>query len=105
MDRVKFYSPTDLSIGQYLDRIEKIITTIEKIRFDELIDVLEAFNVLKFLHYKIYPVNLSDEHIAKVKGILNKKINLYFVRVTKEELLNYFRYFFRLEILKLKIKL
>ena len=39
------------------------------------------------------------------EGILNKKINLYFVRVTKEELLNYFRYFFRLEILKLKIKL
>jgi hypothetical protein len=94
MERVKFYSSSDLSIGYHFDRLKKLIESIEKLELNNLLDVLEAYNILKFISNKIYPIDLSDKQIKEAKGRINKKINHFFTEVSQENILEFFRYFF-----------
>lgn len=61
MERVKFYGAQDISVGWQLDRIEKIIG-----KFDattppsDLQDLLELFNVLRYLEDGAMPPSYTD---------------------------------------------
>lgn len=94
MERVKFYSSSDLSIGLYFDRLKELIESIEKLKLNNLLDALEAYNILKFISNKIYPIDLSDKQIKEAKARINKKLNHFFTKVSQENILEFFKYFF-----------
>lgn len=92
--RIKFYSSSDLSTGYHFDRLKEIIETIKKIELNSLLDILEAHNILKFLNANVYPAHLSSQQIKEAKSILNRGVNQYFEQVSKENILDYIKYFF-----------
>ncbi|HBC8019525.1 TPA: hypothetical protein KE303_000875 [Enterococcus faecalis] len=94
MKRVKFYSSSDMSIGYHFDRLKELIESCGKLELNNFLDILEAYNVLKFISNKIYPIDLSDKHIKEAKGRLNSKINQFFKGISKEDISEIFRYFF-----------
>ncbi len=94
MGRIKFYSSSDLSIGHHFDRLKEFIESIGKLELNDLLDTLEAYNILKFINHKIYPIYLSDTQIKEDKGKINKEINRFFKEVTQENIVEFFRYFF-----------
>ncbi|MFB8537862.1 hypothetical protein [Enterococcus thailandicus] len=94
MERVKFYSSSDLSIGYHFDRLRELIESIGELELNNLLDALEAYNVLKFIRNGIYPIDISNNQVKKVKGRINKKINHFFTDVSQENILEFFRYFF-----------
>ncbi|MBC1734796.1 hypothetical protein IA623_04395 [Listeria seeligeri] len=94
MERVKFYSPSDMSIGYHFDRLKELIKSSETMELNNLIDALEVYNILKFISEDIYPDDLSDKLIKETNSILNKKLNLFFIEISKQDILNFFRYVF-----------
>lgn len=94
MERVKFYSLSDMSIDFHWGRLKELIESCEKSEADVFLDILEYYNVLKFINNKIYPIDLSDEYIRYVKGRLNSRINKFFNGISKEDISEIFRYFF-----------
>ncbi|WP_228464352.1 hypothetical protein [Listeria seeligeri] len=83
MERVKFYSPSDMSIGYQFDRLKELIKSSETMELNNLIDALEVYNILKFISEDIYPDDLSDKLIKETNSILNKKLNLFFIEISK----------------------
>ena len=94
MERVKFYSSSDLSIGYHFDRLRELIESIEELELNNLLDALEAYNILKFISNKLYPIDISDKQVKEAKGRIYKKLNCFFSEVSKENILEFFRYFF-----------
>lgn len=94
MGRIKFYSSSDLSIGYHLDRLKKLIESIEKLELNNILDTLEAYNILKFINNKSYPIYLSEKQIKEAKAKINKEINRFFREVSRESILEFLRYFF-----------
>lgn len=94
MNRIKYYSPSDLSINFYYDRLKKIIETCDDIEIRNILDILEEYNILKFIYNGIYPTALSNDQIKKAKIKFNKEVKQFFSMLTKEEILSYFKYFF-----------
>lgn len=94
MERVKFYSSSDMSIGYHFDRLKELIESCEKLELNNFLDILESYNVLKFISNKIYPMNLPDKYIKEVKGRFNSKINQFFKEISKEDISEIFRYLF-----------
>lgn len=97
MRRVKYYSLSDMSIGYHFDRLKNLIEACDEIELDNLLDILEAYNVLKFVKNSIYPTDLSDEQIKKVKTRFNREIVQFFSKLSKEEVFLFFEYFFSFE--------
>lgn len=53
--RVKYYYTSDLSIGENLQKIEKVIKEYDEKREDyEINDIIEFYNITKFLYNKLY---------------------------------------------------
>ena len=94
MNRIKYYSPSDLSINFYYDRLKEIIETCDDIEIRNILDILEEYNILKFIYNGIYPTALSNDQIKKAKIKFNKEVKQFFSMLTKEEILSYFKYFF-----------
>ncbi|WP_339099677.1 hypothetical protein [Candidatus Enterococcus lemimoniae] len=94
MERVKFYSSSDMSIGYHFDRLKELIESCEKLELNNFLDILEAYNVLKFISNNIYPIDLSDKQIKEAKGRFNSKINQFFNGISKEDISEIFSYFF-----------
>lgn len=95
MERVKFYSSSDMSISYHFDRLKELIEHIEELELNNILDVLEAFNILKFLTNRVYPIELSDEQVKEAKGRITKKIIHFFTEISRENILESFRYFFQ----------
>lgn len=94
MDRVKFYSENDMSIGLYGNRLK---TVIENIRADtscSLLDVLELYNILKFFNHNIYLIGMSDSELISTRNLFNKKIAIFFNNQNKQEIITYLEFFF-----------
>ena len=94
MERVKFYSLSDLSISYHIDRLKRIIEISEPLETDSLLDVLEFYNVLKFINNKVYPSFFSETNVKKAKNRFNKIISIFFNKLSKEYILQSFQYFF-----------
>lgn len=94
MQRVKFYSSTDMSIGFYMSRMKEIIESIQLCEKYGLLDVLEFFNILKYLNHSIYPIEISDTQVKEAKAILNRNISSFFISQSKGDILNHLEYFF-----------
>lgn len=94
MKRIKFYSSSDMSIGYHFDRLTDLIESSGELELNDLLDVLETYNVLKFISNEMYPIALSDKQIKEAKGRINKKINNFFTEISQAKILDYFRCFF-----------
>ncbi|HHQ0756917.1 TPA: hypothetical protein ACSKM6_000654, partial [Listeria innocua] len=94
MERIKFYSSSDISSGYHFKRLKELIESSEDIETNNLLDMLEVYNILKFMSKETYPVNLSDKQIKETKSILNRKLNQFFRELSKQDILEFFDYFF-----------
>lgn len=94
MERVKFYGLSDLSTSSHFERIKNIIENSGEVEVDNLLDILEIYNVLKFLKYKVYPSSLTEEDVKKAVSAINKSISIFFNKLSKDDILQSFEYFF-----------
>nr|WP_086445292.1 hypothetical protein [Enterococcus sp. 12C11_DIV0727] len=74
--------------------MKELIESCEKLELNNFLDILEAYNVLKFISNNIYPIDLSDKQIKEAKGRFNSKINQFFNGISKEDISEIFSYFF-----------
>lgn len=74
LDRVKFYSETDMTCVWSIDRIIELVGNLEADITDDFIDILEYYNTIKFCEVR----RLMD-HIEKETGIktsvIKRKLN------------------------------
>ncbi|ABJ68030.1 MULTISPECIES: hypothetical protein [Pediococcus] len=89
MERFKFYSINDASIDFYWGRIKKVMKNVESNDHPIFLDVLEFYNINKILKNDIYLSEFSKEQIKKIRGSFNKKINIFFSSLTKENIIYY----------------
>ncbi|MBC1603089.1 hypothetical protein HB903_14320, partial [Listeria welshimeri] len=75
-------------------RLKELIKSSEDMETNNLLDMLEVYNILKFMSKETYPINLSDKQIKETKSILNKKLNQFFCELSKQDGLEFFEYFF-----------
>lgn len=72
--RIKYYSKSDLSVGWNLQKIEEVIKEYDEKREDyEINDIIEFYNITKFLDNKLYLKNWDEIYIEKLKEV-NKKL-------------------------------
>lgn len=94
MERVKFYGLSDLSTSSHFERIKNIIETFGEVEVNNLLDVLEIYNVLKFLKHKVYPSSLTEEDVKKAVITINKSLSIFFNKLSRDDILQSFEYFF-----------
>ncbi|MBS4204315.1 hypothetical protein [Lederbergia citrea] len=68
MKRVKFFSTTDLAVGGYLNRVEKIILNFNENIEPSINDILELYNCTLYIDNKVFFSQWSDEHKEKLKA-------------------------------------
>lgn len=92
--RVKYYYTSDLSIGENLQKIEKVIKEYDEKREDyEINDIIEFYNITKFLYNKLYLNNWDEEYIGNLKNInvkLKANIGRYFNNIRNKNLYEIF---------------
>ena len=82
MEKIKYYPANDLACGYNLSKIDKIINKFndcENFDEDNINDMLELYNLKKYLDNEIYLSDWSDDDIKYYKN----KINKYFGVVAK----------------------
>lgn len=85
-DRVHFYSPYDLSIQMYIDRMVEVVKSYEEGKLsDGINDYLEMYHIMQFVEHGRYPSDWDDDHISGVKQYKGK-IAAYFSQLKPEEL-------------------
>lgn len=94
MERVKFYGLSDLSTPFHFDRIKNIIENSEKVEVANLLNILEIYNVLKFIKNEVYPSSLTEEDLKKAMRTFNKSISIFFNKISRNDILQSFEYFF-----------
>ena len=92
--RVKYYSKSDLSIGWNLQKIEEVIKEYDEKREDyEINDIIEFYNITKFLDNKLYLNNWDEKYIDNLKNInvkLKANIGRYFNNIRNKNLYEIF---------------
>lgn len=92
--RVKYYSKSDLSIGWNLQKIEEVIKEYDEKREDyEINDIIEFYNITKFLDNKLYLKNWDDKYIDNLKSINIKfkaNVGRYFNNIRNKNLYEIF---------------
>jgi len=82
MERVKYYSAADLSTGYNLSIGQEILEFFDDSKKDyQLVEILNFYNISKFIDYKIYLNEWSDPQKEKYKITvkkMKKQINLFF---------------------------
>ncbi|MGG0837864.1 hypothetical protein ABE057_11920 [Bacillus paralicheniformis] len=67
MKGVKFFSATDLAVGDYLNRAEKIILNFNENKEHPFNDILELYNCTLYIENKVFFPEWSVEHREKLK--------------------------------------
>ena len=71
MNRVKFYSITDLGSGHQLKKAEKVINNFDKNKEYKIEDILEFYNITKYIDRKMYFEQWNKEYIEEINKIIN----------------------------------
>ncbi|MBT0897959.1 hypothetical protein KJR28_01930 [Streptococcus lutetiensis] len=90
-DRIKFYGPNDLSVGHYIDRVERILEEYsnENSRILNFIDAIELWNALKFLEAQVYSKNWKADFVNSLTSIIRGKVYKFFNTVPKASIIEY----------------
>ena len=89
--RVHWFSVNDLSVGFYLPRIEEILHDFKpgnEIR--DVNDILELYEITKFVAYKAYPKSWGHDELSIVEHF-KPNVAKYFKRITKLDFPNTYR--------------
>ena len=89
--RVHWFSVNDLSVGFYLPRIEEILHDFKpgnEIR--DVNDILEVYEITKFVAYKAYPKSWGHDELSIVEHF-KPNVAKYFKRITKLDFPNTYR--------------
>lgn len=89
MERVKFYSPNDLTCGWNLRKSERLINEYEtgiKVATD-INDMIELYNIKKYFDKKIYLTDWTPEIINRFETIISKLFGIVarFVKTINDE--------------------
>ncbi|WP_462258818.1 hypothetical protein, partial [Vagococcus teuberi] len=63
MKRIKYYSPSDLSIGFHFERFRELIKKYKNLDYSNIISIVEIYNALKFIEMKIFVNEISIEEM------------------------------------------
>lgn len=69
MDRIKFYSVNDLSVGYQLQKAEKIIDNFDPNKRYTIEEVLELYNITKYTDNNLFLQKWNGDYITKVKNV------------------------------------
>lgn len=72
MDRIKYYSPTDLAGGYNLEKAEQVILSFDNNKDYGINDLLEFFNIHKYFDNKVYLTKWDDDYIEELKSVVNQ---------------------------------
>lgn len=94
MERVKFYSISDMSTGINLQKTKKITDSFDKNKADYTIsDIIEFYNIIKYIDSKCYLnylLNWSESDIINILEVTRKYkaiVARYFKGITNENIL------------------
>ncbi|PFE68227.1 hypothetical protein CN316_17860, partial [Bacillus cereus] len=79
MDKVKFYSTTDLAASHYLLKAEDYVLNFKEDQGHTINDILELYNCTIYIGNKMFFAQWSNEHQEQLKGIC-KSIKGYITR-------------------------
>lgn len=89
MKRVKFFSTTDLALGNYLTRVEKIILNFNENAEHEINDILELYNCTIFIENKVFFTSWSEVHKERLEArckIIRSFVARYFSNINETNL-------------------
>ena len=72
MNRVKFYSVTDWGSGNQLKKAEKVINNFDKNKEYKIEDILEFYNITKYIDRKMYLEQWNKEYIEEINKIVKE---------------------------------
>ena len=72
MDRVKFYSTTDLGNGYQLQKAENILESYNDTKEYNITELIEFYNITKYIDNKIFLKKWDDTYIDNVKKSVSK---------------------------------
>lgn len=92
--RIKYYSKSDLSVGWNLQKIEEVIKEYDEKREDYIInDIIEFYNITKYLDNELYLKNWDKDYINDLKKInikLKASIGRYFNNIKNKNIYEIF---------------
>ena len=92
--RIKYYSKSDLSVGWNLQKIEEVIKEYDEKREDYIInDIIEFYNITKYLDNELYLKNWDKDYINDLKKInikLKAGIGRYFNNIKNKNIYEIF---------------
>lgn len=92
--RIKYYSKSDLSVGWNLQKIEEVIKEYDEKREDYKInDIIEFYNITKYLDNELYLKNWDKDYIDDLKKInikLKTSIGRYFNNIKNKNIYEIF---------------
>lgn len=92
--KIKYYSKSDLSVGWNLQKIEEVIKEYdEKIEDYKINDIIEFYNITKFLDNELYLKNWDKNYIDYLKKInikLKASIGRYFSNIKNKNIYEIF---------------
>lgn len=92
--RIKYYSKSDLSVGWNLQKIEEVIKVYDEKREDYIInDIIEFYNITKYLDNELYLKNWDKDYINDLKEInikLKASIGRYFNNIKNKNIYEIF---------------
>lgn len=78
MDRVKFYSVNDWAGGYQLKKAEKIINDFDKNKKYSMEEVLELYNITKYIDNNLFLKNWNTVYIEKAKDVTKEMKSIVF---------------------------
>lgn len=93
MDRIKFYSVNDLSCVSNLRKVESFLKSLESDQI-EINDLIELYNVKKYLDNKVYLKDWTENSIENFEMIIKEnyvKIARFFISINDMTLLDAFK--------------
>lgn len=85
MERVKFYSKSDLGCGYNLKKLHEIVNNYDENKIDYNInDILEFYNIILYIHNECYLKKWTDVEINNIKNKckkMNKSIGIYLSKI------------------------
>lgn len=91
-NRVKFHSIYDLSVGFFLETIEKKLDKFDNtIEYDDINDILEFENIRYFIENNLFHKNLEEKKIEEYKNKIKtfpKILGKYFGKLKEEHIIN-----------------
>ena len=88
--RIKFYSKTDMSVGYYLEKVEKVLDDFdeEKESYD-INQIIEFYNINcyldEYLPLEIWPAEQKNAYELRGK-VLKKHVGVYFAEINEDNL-------------------